>query len=112
MSTPAKPCGIPDSVDSLKFEIQKQCGIEGEFRLQYMDNDFDQFMNLTSMTDIQDKGTVKVIIPSEQSTQPPSHRTPFTPFQGLDDSSADTDIYFFQPLSQPLQLQPHPQPYH
>ncbi|XP_059188275.1 uncharacterized protein LOC131971024 [Centropristis striata] len=106
MSTPAKllivlgadncvkltlTSGIPDSVDSLKFEIQKQCGIEGEFRLQYMDNDFDQFMNLTSTTDIQDKGTVKVIVPSEQSTQAPSHM-PFTPFQGMDDSSADTDI--------------------
>ncbi|KAE8296811.1 hypothetical protein D5F01_LYC05577 [Larimichthys crocea] len=63
------PSGIPDSVDNLKFEIQKHCGIEGEFRLQYMDNDFDQFMNLTSTADIQDKGTVKVIIPSEQSTQ-------------------------------------------
>lgn len=72
MSTPAKlrivlgadncvkltlPCGIPDSVDILKFEIQKQCGIEGVFRLPCMDNDFDQFMNLTSL--------------SEQSTQPP-----------------------------------------
>lgn len=106
MSTPAKlrivlgeesyvklilPSGIPDSVDNLKFEIQKHCGIEGEFRLQYMDNDFDQFMNLTSTADIQDKGTVKVIIPSEQSTQVPSH-TPYTPFQGMDDSSADTDI--------------------
>lgn len=83
MSTPAKhriilghdncmklilPSGIPDYVDSLKFEIQKQCGIKGEFRLQYMENYFDQFMNLTSTADIQDKGTVKVIIPSEQST--------------------------------------------
>lgn len=83
MSTPAKlrivlgedncvkltlPSGIPDSVDSLKFEIQKQCDIDGEFRLQYMDIDFDQFMNLTSTADIQDKGTVKVIIPSEQGS--------------------------------------------
>lgn len=106
MSTPAKlrivlgehncakltlPSGIPDSVDNLKFEIKKQCGIEGEFRLQYMDIDFDQFMNLTSTADIQDKGTVKVIIPSEQSTQAPS-QTPYAPFHGVDDSSADTDI--------------------
>lgn len=106
MSTPAKlrivlgedncvkltlPSGIPDSVDSLKFEIQKQCDIDEEFRLQYMDIDFDQFMNLTSTADIQDKGTVKVIIPSEQSTQAPSH-TPYAPFHGVDDASADTDI--------------------
>ena len=106
MSTPAKlqivlgedncmkltlPSGIPDSVDCLKTEIQKLCGIEEEFRLQYMDNDFDQFMNLTSTADFQDKGTVKVIIPSEQSTQA-SSCTPYAPFQGVDDSSPDTDI--------------------
>lgn len=99
MSTPAKlwivtgedncvkltlPSGIPDSVDSLKFEIQKQCGTEGQFRLQYMDNDFDQFMNLTSTADIQGKGTIKVILPREQSTQAPSQR--------MDDSTVDTDI--------------------
>ena len=88
MSTPAKlrivlgddncvkltlPSGIPDSVDSLKIEIKKQCGTEGEFRLQYMDNDFDQFMNLTSTADIQDKGKVKMA---------PS-RTPYAPFSWL-----------------------------
>lgn len=83
------PSGIPDSVGSLKFEIQKQCGIEGEFRPQYLDNNFDHFMNLTSTAVIQDKGTVKVILPSEQSTQAPSHS-----FYGMDDSSADTDIQF------------------
>ncbi|XP_041868494.1 sterile alpha motif domain-containing protein 3-like [Melanotaenia boesemani] len=54
-----------------------------------MDNDFEQFMNLTSTADIQDKGTVKVIKPSNQSTQAPSH-IPFTPCH--EDSSADTDI--------------------
>lgn len=65
------PSGIPESVDSLKLEIQKQCGVEGEFRLQYMDSDSDQFMNLTSAADIGDKSTVK----------------------GADDSSADTNIF-------------------
>lgn len=79
--------GIPDSVDSLRLEIQKQCGIEGEFRLQYMDNDFDQFMNLTSTADLQDKGTVKVIMLSEPSTQPS-----FDAAFGPDSSPADTDI--------------------
>lgn len=54
---------------AFKVEIQKQCGIEGEFRLQYMDPDFDQFMNLTSTADIEDKGTVKVIMSTEQSAQ-------------------------------------------
>lgn len=60
------PSGILHSVDSLTFENQQQCGIEGEFRLQYMDIDFDQFLKLTSTEDIQEKGTVRVIIPSEQ----------------------------------------------
>lgn len=53
--------GIPHSVDNLKCEIRDHCGIEGEFRLRYMDIDFDQFLNLTST----DKRTVKVIIPSD-----------------------------------------------
>lgn len=103
MSTPAKlrivfgedncmkltlPSGIPDSVDTLKFEIQKQCEVEGEFRLQYMDSDFDQLMNLTTTADLKDKATVKVILTSEQLTQAPNS----TPFHGVDDSSADTDI--------------------
>lgn len=86
------PSGIPESVDNLKLEIQKQCRVEGEFRLQYMDNDFDEFMNLTSTADLQDKGTVKVIIPSVQSTQAASH-TPHAPFHGSD-NSVDTDIHF------------------
>lgn len=60
--------GILHSVDSLKYDIREHCGIEGEFRLRYMDIDFDQFFNLTSTEDIQDKRTVKVIIPSEQGS--------------------------------------------
>lgn len=106
MSTPAKlwivfgednclklslPSGIPDCVDSLQVEIQKQCGVEGEFRLQYMDPDFDQFMNLTSTADIEDKGTGKVIMSTEQSAQ--SARYPSdAAFHRHDDASADTDI--------------------
>lgn len=106
MSTPAKlqvvlgkdncvkltlPSGIPESVDSLKTGIQKQCRIEWEIRPQHLDNDFDQFMNLTSAADIQDEGTVKVIIPSDQSTQAPSC-TVYAPFHCVHDFSADTDI--------------------
>lgn len=82
------PSGIPDSVDTLRHEIQRQCGVEGEFRLQYMDSDFDQFMNLTSTADIQDKSTIKVIRSSEQPTQSASRSQAFCET----DSSADTDI--------------------
>ncbi|MGL5956378.1 MAG: hypothetical protein ACRC0X_07235, partial [Brevinema sp.] len=40
--------GIPNSVEELKSEIRKQCGVTGDFRLQYLDTDFDDFLNLTS----------------------------------------------------------------
>ncbi len=67
------PSGIPESVDSLKLEIQNQCGIEGDFRLQYMDVDFDNSMNLTSTADLKDKGTVKVITSSAQAASHSQH---------------------------------------
>jgi len=35
--------------------------LKEDFRLQYMGADFNAFMNLTSMSDVKDKGTLKVI---------------------------------------------------
>ncbi len=103
MSTPAKlrivlgqdncvkltlPSGIPESVDSLKLGIQNHCGMEGDFRLQCMDVDFDDVMKLTSTADLKDKGTVKVITSSAQAASHSQHE----PFHSSGDSSADTDI--------------------
>ncbi|RVE72781.1 hypothetical protein OJAV_G00041450 [Oryzias javanicus] len=107
MSTPAKlrivlgedncvkltfPAGMPDSADILKSEIQRQCSIDGDFRLQYMDEDFEQFMNLTSMSNIRDKSTIKMIQQRKQPTQSASE-SPSAPFCDASDSSADTDIH-------------------
>lgn len=106
MSTPAKlqivlgednyakltfPAGMSDSVDILKSEIQKQCGIDGDFRLQYMDEDCEQYIKMTSTLDIRDKSTIKVILPRKQPTQSAS-QSPSAPFCDANDSSAHTDI--------------------
>lgn len=54
--------GMPTSVVDLTKEIAKQCNLEGNFRLQFMDPDFDNdFMNLMSTSEIQDKSTLKVV---------------------------------------------------
>ncbi|KAK2825411.1 hypothetical protein Q7C36_019338 [Tachysurus vachellii] len=54
--------GMPASVGDLTKEIAKQCNLQGNFRLQFMDPDFDNdFMNLMSTSEIQDKSTLKVV---------------------------------------------------
>ncbi|KAI4801087.1 hypothetical protein KUCAC02_000013 [Chaenocephalus aceratus] len=53
------PLGIPSSVEELQSEIKRQCQVFGDFRLQYKDLDFDEFINLTSTSDIQNKGKSK-----------------------------------------------------
>uniref|UniRef100_A0A672ICZ9 PB1 domain-containing protein n=1 Tax=Salarias fasciatus TaxID=181472 RepID=A0A672ICZ9_SALFA len=60
------PNGIPQSVSELSEQIKTDCGIEGRFRLQFMDAEFgNEFTNLVSMSDVQDKGTIKVIFISD-----------------------------------------------
>lgn len=39
------PSGIPESVDDLKLEIKRQCAVTEDFRLQYMDVEFNKFLN-------------------------------------------------------------------
>lgn len=66
------PLGIPGSVDELKNEIKRQCEVSGDFRLQYKDIDFDEFINLTSISDIQNKATIKgIYLPCALSTRSP-----------------------------------------
>lgn len=56
------PAGLPLAVPELQTEIKTKCQIMDLFRLQFMDTLFDNtFMNLTSMDEIEDKPTVKVI---------------------------------------------------
>lgn len=65
------PSGMPQSLNELSEEVRKQCGLQGNFRLQFMDVEFDcEFMNLTSVDEIQDKSTLKVFPLTENSTPP------------------------------------------
>uniref|UniRef100_A0A0F8AWM6 Sterile alpha motif domain-containing protein 3 n=1 Tax=Larimichthys crocea TaxID=215358 RepID=A0A0F8AWM6_LARCR len=97
------PDGIPESVSELSQQIKRQCGIEGLFRLQFMDMEFgNEFTNLLSISDVQDKGTIKVIFISDALVQPGGLAPPPSPVSASscspDDSSLssgcsfDTDI--------------------
>lgn len=57
--------GLPSTVTELETEIKSRCKIMEPFRLQFMDTLFDnEFVNLTSMEEIQDRATVKVMYTS------------------------------------------------
>lgn len=56
------PDGLPTLVSELVDIVQRQCAIQTNFRLQFMDPLFNnEFMNLTSMDEVKDRGTIKVI---------------------------------------------------
>lgn len=47
------------SVDDFMIEVEKQCGLQGNFRLQFMDSLFgNEFLNLTSISEVENKGTL------------------------------------------------------
>lgn len=83
------PSGIPDSVEELKSEIKRQCEVSGDFRLQYKDIDFDEFINLKSTS-----ATLKVIdLPSALSlTSPCLSSVEPSLDESASISSVDTDI--------------------
>lgn len=62
--------GMPTSVDELVLEIKTFFGVTEQFRLQYKDVDFgNDFMNLLSISDIQDRSTLKVVyLPCEATS--------------------------------------------
>lgn len=60
--------GLPSSVGELEKTIRKQFDVRGDFRLQYFDKDFEGFMNVSSIADISDKGTIKLVIMSVPDT--------------------------------------------
>ncbi|XP_039544877.1 uncharacterized protein LOC120491248 [Pimephales promelas] len=70
--------GMPTSVDGLAFEIKTFFGVTEQFRLQYKDVEFgNEFMNLLSISDIQDRSTLKVVyLPCEASTSAISSAPP------------------------------------
>nr|XP_023680387.1 uncharacterized protein LOC111850586 [Paramormyrops kingsleyae]XP_023680388.1 uncharacterized protein LOC111850586 [Paramormyrops kingsleyae] len=63
--------GIPDTVGELVQHIKSQCGADAHFRLQFMDAEFgNEFTNLTSVSEIQDRSTLKLIFDSAASDLP------------------------------------------
>ena len=91
--------GLPRSVNELVIEVQRQCEVNSNFR-QFMDALFDNdFMNLTSMDEVKDRGTIKVIPMVDGSTPHCSNSlSTSAPAHVLEDSSSlssgcvDTDI--------------------
>ncbi|XP_029956485.1 sterile alpha motif domain-containing protein 3-like isoform X1 [Salarias fasciatus] len=98
------PSGIPASVEELKSEIKRQCEVQEDFRLQYKDKDFDEFINLKSTSEIQSKATVKVIyLPSVLPTSSLCLSSETTSL-----SSVDTDILSSDSSSSSLRCEPWP----
>ena len=94
--------GLPRSVNELVSEVQRQCGVNSNFRLQFMDPLF-EFMNLTSMDEVKDRGTIRVVLMTDASTRMPQHNcsnrlSTSAPAHVLEDSSSlssgcvDTDV--------------------
>jgi len=81
--------GLPGSVYELVSEVQRQCGIKTNFRLQFMDVLFgNEFMNLTSIDEVQDRGTIR-IIPMTESSVPLCANIPSTSDTALCHPSLD-----------------------
>lgn len=56
--------GLPASIDDLMIEVKKQCGLQGNFRLQFMDSlSGNEFLNLTSISEVEDKGIYDMSMP-------------------------------------------------
>lgn len=63
--------GIPGTVEELHSLIKTCFQVKEDFRLQYFDTDFKEFMNLTSVSEIEHKSTLKVIyLPASSLVEP------------------------------------------
>lgn len=70
--------GLPPSVAELETNIKAQCKITEPFRLQFMDALFgNEFIHLTSMEEIQDEATLKVVYASLQLLDQGEHSSSF-----------------------------------
>ncbi|XDV12036.1 hypothetical protein PO909_000791 [Leuciscus waleckii] len=84
---------MPASLNALSKKIENECGLQGQkFRLQYMDKDFNEFMNLTSVSDLNDKDTVRVVHMPAESTPLAHSLSSDSCDADTENSSADTDI--------------------
>ena len=61
--------GLPETVDDLTGEVKRPCGLQGNLKLQFMDSLFgNEFLNITSMSEVEDRGTLRVIDMSRPTT--------------------------------------------
>lgn len=91
--------GLPESLEDLMAEVKQQCNLQGNTRLQFMDSFIgNEIMNLTSVSEVEDRGTLRVIDLSMSTMQHES--SPVLPLQAsspIDSSSlsiklVDTDV--------------------
>jgi len=69
--------GLLASIDDLMVEVKKQCGLEGNFRLQFKDSMFgNEFLNLTTVSEVEDKGAIKMIDMAKPTLQQEERCTP------------------------------------
>lgn len=68
--------GIPNTVEEFALQIKTFFQVTEPFRLQYRDREMnDQFMNLSSTSELEDKATVKVLyMPTETTSSNPLTR--------------------------------------
>lgn len=90
--------GIPRTVEDLALKIKTFFKVTEQFRLQYKDKDMnDQFMNLLSTSELEDKGTLKVVYISCETTRSTSptegacYTIPGTPSNVSSSSQDPTD---------------------
>lgn len=106
--------GIPATMDDLHTIIKTSFQIKEDFRLQYMDTDFSEFMNLTSMSEVQNKSTLKVIylappqpyvtlypVDSFDEHASPTYSESHTPASSLASSCSDDTLHTSTPHSSP-----------
>lgn len=105
--------GLPASIDDLRVEVKKQCGLRSDFKLEFMDSLFgNEFLNLTSMSEVKDKGTLRVTELLRPTTSQyegssavgldPQVLSPFSVHSdssSLSGSTVDTDILSSSPES-------------
>ncbi|XP_061908168.1 uncharacterized protein LOC133653153 isoform X1 [Entelurus aequoreus] len=107
--------GIPSAVEDLYLLVKTFFQHKEDFRLQYMDADFNEFVNLTSVSEIKNKSTLKVIyIPVFSPVEPcitlytvdssgelsnTSCSNPETPASSIDSSCRDDTPFTSTPES-------------
>lgn len=85
--------GFPASIDDLMVEVKKQCGLEGNYRLQFMDPMFgNEFLNLTSVSELVDKGTLKATSVCSPVTEPLACSLSSVSDSNQSNGTVDTDI--------------------